>query len=119
MHVGKEKGQEIFEEFFYDIFPGGILRWLLLVTFHIAVPPFLLRNTAETGLLLLIIADRTKGNFYHVIEKQNEIVRDHKPREEEKKTFLSSMNSYLGIMKHYNTYRLRKDMLAGRLSGWW
>ncbi len=56
----------------------------------------------------IYIADRTKGKIYHAIEKQNEIVRDHKPSEEEKHHFLSSMNSYLGIMQHYNTYRLRR-----------
>ncbi|MDD4748257.1 MAG: hypothetical protein PHW19_13350 [Salinivirgaceae bacterium] len=29
------------------------------------------------------------------------------------------MNSYLGIMKHYKTYKLRKGMLFKNLSGWW
>lgn len=29
------------------------------------------------------------------------------------------MNSYLGIMKHYKTYKLRKRMLFKYLSGWW
>lgn len=30
-----------------------------------------------------------------------------------------SVNSYLGIMKHYRSYKLRKDMLFKHLSGWW
>jgi len=64
-------------------------------------------------------ANRTKGNFYHAIEKQNKIVRNHKPTREEQKDFLSSMNSYLGIMKHYKTYRLRKRMIFKNLSAWW
>ena len=29
------------------------------------------------------------------------------------------MNSYLGIMKHYKTYKLRKEMIFKTLSGWW
>jgi hypothetical protein len=29
------------------------------------------------------------------------------------------MNSYLGIMKHYNTYKLRKKMLWKNLSPYW
>jgi hypothetical protein len=29
------------------------------------------------------------------------------------------MNSYLGILKHYKTYKLRKAMLFKNLSGWW
>ena len=43
-----------------------------------------------------------------------------KPEQEEKNAFLSSMNSYLGIMKHYKTFNLRKKMLFKKLSGcWW
>ena len=44
------------------------------------------------------IANRTKGNFYNAIEKQNQIARAHKPTKEEQQAFQSSMNSYLGIM---------------------
>jgi len=65
------------------------------------------------------IANRTKGNFYNAIEKQNQIARDHKPTKEEQQAFQSSMNSYLGIMKHYKTYKLRKNMIFKKLSGWW
>jgi len=50
---------------------------------------------------------------------QNDIARDHKPTREEQEAFLSSMNSYLGIMKHYKTYKLRKRMIFENLSGWW
>ena len=67
----------------------------------------------------IYIANRTKGNFYDAIEKQNTIARDHKPKQEEQKAFLSSMNSYLGIMKHYKSYKLRKEMVFNNLSGWW
>jgi hypothetical protein len=67
----------------------------------------------------IYITNRTKGNFYNAIEKQNKIVRDHKPTKEEKATFLSSMNSYLGIMKHYKSYKLRKNMIFKMLSYYW
>jgi len=83
----------------------------------------------------IYIANRTKGNFYDAIEKQNRIVRDHspcgikrsfgkaipqgKPTQEEKAAFLSSMNSYLGIMKHYKSYKLRKQMIFKNLSAYW
>lgn len=67
----------------------------------------------------IYIADRTKGNFYNAIEKQNKIIQNHKPTKEEKSAFLSSMNSYLGIMKHYESYNLRKRMIFKRLSGYW
>ena len=32
---------------------------------------------------------------------------------------LSSVNSYLGILKHYDTYRLRKSMLLNNLSAYY
>ena len=67
----------------------------------------------------IYIGNRTKGNFFNAIEKQNKIVLDNKPTKEEKAAFLSSMNSYLGIMKHYKTYNLRKRMIFKRLSGYW
>jgi RNA-directed DNA polymerase len=67
----------------------------------------------------IYIANRTKGNFYNAIEKQNKIARDHKPTKEEQEAFQSSINSYLGIMKHYKSYKLRKNMLFKNLSAWW
>jgi hypothetical protein len=52
-------------------------------------------------------------------QRQNVIDHRHKPTRDEKAQFLSSMNSYLGIMKHYRTYRLRKGMIFKHLSVWW
>jgi hypothetical protein len=67
----------------------------------------------------IYIANRTKGNLYASIDKYNQIARDHKPTKQEKDAFMSSMNSYLGIMKHYKTYNIRKTMLRENISGWW
>jgi RNA-directed DNA polymerase len=68
----------------------------------------------------IYVAKRTKGNFYTAIQKQNEAVKNIKPDTALKFNFLSSMNSYLGIMKHYKTYTLRKNMLFKYLLGrWW
>jgi RNA-directed DNA polymerase len=67
----------------------------------------------------IYIANRTKGNFFNAIQKHNRVVQNSKPSLEEQQQFLSSMNSYLGIMKHYKTYKLRKRMLFKYLSGWW
>jgi len=67
----------------------------------------------------IYIANRTIGNFYNAIEKQNKIARDHKPEMEEQTAFQSSMNSYLGIIQHYKTYRMRKKMIFKNLSAWW
>ena len=66
----------------------------------------------------IYIANRTKGNFYNAIEKQNKVIQDHKSTKEEQQAFQSSMNSYSGIMKHYKSYKLRKKMIFKRLSGY-
>ncbi len=67
----------------------------------------------------IYLSNRIKSNFYGSIKKYNTVAKDHKPCIEERKSFLSSMNSYLGIAKHYKTYKLRKRMLFRYLSGWW
>lgn len=67
----------------------------------------------------IYISNRTKGNFVQAVEKQNIIARHHKPTKEELGTFLSSMNSYLGIMIHYQTYKLRKKIVKSNLSAYW
>jgi hypothetical protein len=67
----------------------------------------------------IYIANRTKGNFYTAIEKQNSVVKERKPTKEEQKQFISSLNSYLGIMKHYKTYNIRKKYIKQNLSAWW
>lgn len=67
----------------------------------------------------IYVANRTRGNFHDAINRQNLIARDHKPTREEKLDFRSSMNSYLGIMKHYRTFRLRRRIVRRELSGWW
>jgi retron-type reverse transcriptase len=67
----------------------------------------------------IYIANRTKGNFHQRMETWNMIIRaEKKPIKEEQDGFLNSMNSYLGIMKHYRTYKLRKKMLKENLSAY-
>ena len=67
----------------------------------------------------IYIAKRTSGNFYDAIVKQNALVKERKPTRQQQTAFLSSMNAYLGMMKHYKTHRLRKKMVFKLLSGWW
>ena len=64
-------------------------------------------------------AKRTKANFYNAITKWNIIIRKQKKlQKEDLDLFISSINSYLGILKHYKTYKFRKKMLKEYLSGW-
>lgn len=55
---------------------------------------------------------RTKGGAYNVIDKWRKLseCRVLTPPEVEK--FRDSLNSYLGIMRHHNSYRLRKKMAS-------
>ena len=65
------------------------------------------------------IARRTKVNFYKTIEQWNQIISEKKiVNKEEINAFLSSINSYLGTMKHYKTYKLRKKILLKNLSAY-
>jgi len=67
----------------------------------------------------IYIGRRTKGNFHDAILRQNVLAKEHKPSKVQQDAFLCCMNSYLGILKHYNTHKLRKRMLFKKLSGWW
>ena len=79
-----------------------------------------LKNETLEMLINIYRANRTKGNFYKAIEKQNKLILHHKPDADEMKNFLSSMNSYLGIMKHYKTFKIRKHSIIGHLTAlWW
>ena len=62
---------------------------------------------------------RLRGNFYDAMIEHNSKTCEKRPSKEEQASFLCSMNSYLGIMKHYNTYQLRRRMLRKHLSIWW
>jgi hypothetical protein len=67
----------------------------------------------------IYIANRTKGNMYDAISKFNTIARTQKIESHNVDALLCSMNSYLGIMKHYNTYKTRRVMTKKGLSAWW
>lgn len=63
------------------------------------------------------IRNQTKGNFYKTIWYWNNFLeKERELAKESRAQFLASVNSYLGIMKHYNTYKLRKKMLTENLS---
>ena len=68
----------------------------------------------------IYIANRTKANFYDAIKRQNILLKHNPLTYKQKINFLNSMNSYLGIMQHYKTYKMRKNMLFRYLdTAWW
>ena len=59
-------------------------------------------------------------DVYKDIQIQNLIAQDHKTTKQDQVTLQSSMNSYLGIIKHYNTINLGKKLICYNLSSnWW
>ncbi len=66
----------------------------------------------------IYIRNQTKGNFYKKIEYWNDFLEEgrHEFSKQAQGQFLACMNSYLGAMVHYNTYKLRKKVLTKDLS---
>ena len=66
------------------------------------------------------IANRTKGNFYAAIDKFNKLAaEDENYVKENAEHFVSSINSYLGFMKHYSSYKIRRKMVGNDISEAW
>ena len=65
----------------------------------------------------LYIHHKTKGSFYKKIKDWNRLfskspagfIKEYQPK------FLTSMNSYLGLLKNFDTYKLRKKILTENL----
>lgn len=66
----------------------------------------------------IYIRNQTKGSFYEKIQYWNNFLeqRQYELTKQDIRQFLSSMNSYLGIMASYDTYKLCKRMLEQNLS---
>lgn len=67
----------------------------------------------------LYVANRTKGNFFRAIRFQNQLIEEHEPTKEEQDAFVSNLNSYLGIMQHYKTNRIKAKGIEKHLSPRW
>jgi len=68
----------------------------------------------------IYIGNRTKGNFYSTIQHYNQIIDQRTPDKDDIQAFQSSMNSYLGIAKHYKTRNLRKKLIFEHMDNrWW
>ena len=67
----------------------------------------------------IVVNHRTFNNFKQSIHYYNELALDHKPEKEEKAAFISSVNSYLGILRHYKTYKKRQRIMKNNVSPFW
>jgi len=67
----------------------------------------------------IYLQNRTINNLKSsIFDFNTEIRQTKKLQEPEKQQVQSSINSYLGIAKHYNTYNIRKQLLTQKLSGY-
>jgi len=65
----------------------------------------------------IYVRNRMKGNFYKKLHHWNEIIsKEQKLSEEDKRRFMTCVNSYLGMFKQYNTFKLRKKLLKDVLA---
>lgn len=61
---------------------------------------------------------RTINNWKSLVKQENILVLDHKSTRQEQIDFRAKMNSYLGILSHYNTFRVRYKILNELDSRW-
>ena len=59
----------------------------------------------------IYITPRVKGNFYLAINSVNKILEKDELTFADKVFIRQKLNSYLGLLSHYNTYRLRRKFL--------
>lgn len=60
----------------------------------------------------IVCSRRVKNNFSESLKIHARLAENHRPTKEERAHFRSSVNSYLGIMRHYKTYAFRVSQLA-------
>lgn len=65
------------------------------------------------------VSSRVKNNFYQAIQDWNHYIQsnNNKIQPPALRLFIATMNSYLGLLKHYDTYKLRKSFLR-KLNGY-
>lgn len=65
------------------------------------------------------IANRTVGSLYSAIHRFNRLAECEQQIEQHAGSFASSINSYLGMMRHYLTYSLRRKAMRQVDARWW
>lgn len=65
------------------------------------------------------ISSRVKNNFLRKIASINKKLTKGELTDECKKKIISQINSYLGMLKHYNTYNLRKKFFNNLNKDFW
>lgn len=66
----------------------------------------------------IYVSNRVVGNTYNAVRKFNRIAENGFAEAYVEK-FVSTMNSYYGLMKHFATYNIRRKIAAMLLPEWW
>lgn len=64
------------------------------------------------------IGSRTKGGLHHAL-RRHALQARQVPSQAEAAALMATVNSYLGLMRHFATRRLRRRMLREGLGRWW
>lgn len=68
----------------------------------------------------IYVNNRTKGNFYAAVEYFNNLIKDNPtPSWDECNQFISVINSYKGILKHYRSHIIKDRLLDKKLEPRW
>jgi hypothetical protein len=62
--------------------------------------------------------NRCVSNWKKLVDQKNHLIGEHRPTRLERLAFQSSMNSYLGILAHHDTHRLRCRVLGSLDQRW-
>lgn len=66
------------------------------------------------------LSNRTVGYCYDAVDKFNRLARENEDyAAEHGEEFISTINSYLGMMRHFASYNLRKRVIARIGKEWW
>lgn len=66
-----------------------------------------------------VCSRRVKNSFAESLKRHARLAEDRRPSKEEREQFRSSVNSYLGIMRHYKTYIFRVRQLVRYCGKYW
>lgn len=115
------------KEYLKSLIPviSDFLKHRLLLTLH---PKKIYLQHHQKGVQFLgtiikpyriYISGHVIGNFSNAIDQQNLLARKHRPTDNDQRAFVCTVNSYLGIMKHYKTFRMRRKIMERSLSCYW
>jgi hypothetical protein len=65
------------------------------------------------------ISNKTKGNIYEALKKHNQNLQLNGNIEQSMIAFRSTINSYLGLLKHFKTYRIRQKIVTNLFDRGW